>query len=60
MKTNKIMIRKMGQFDVHQRTKDGMFNATALLSQYNKVFGTKKEVRDFFEVNNPPSEKVAL
>ncbi|WP_454988656.1 KilA-N domain-containing protein [Capnocytophaga sputigena] len=29
------MIRKMGTFDVTQRTKDGFFNATALLKQWN-------------------------
>lgn len=35
MKTNQVMIRPMGQFEVVQRTKDGMFNATALLKQWN-------------------------
>ncbi len=35
MKTSVVMIRKMGSLDVHQRTKDGMFNATSLLKQYN-------------------------
>ena len=29
------MIRKMGNFEVIQRTKDGFFNATALLKQWN-------------------------
>ena len=37
MKTSVIMTRKMGQFDVLQRTSDGMFNATALLNQWNKA-----------------------
>ena len=32
MKTNQAMIRPMGQFQVVQRTKDGMFNATALIN----------------------------
>lgn len=36
MKTNNIMVRPMGQFKVEQRTKDGMFNATALLKQWNE------------------------
>lgn len=36
MKTNQIMTRQMGQFKVEQRTKDGMFNATALLKQWNE------------------------
>lgn len=35
MKTNQVMIRPMGQFQVVQRTKDGMFNATALIKQWN-------------------------
>ncbi len=35
MITNQNMIRKMGTFDVTQRTKDGFFNATALLKQWN-------------------------
>lgn len=35
MKTNQVMLRSMGQFEVAQRTKDGMFNATALLKQWN-------------------------
>lgn len=30
------MIRPMGQFEVLQRTKDGMFNATALIKQWNE------------------------
>ena len=36
MKTNQNMIRKMGNFDVIQRTKDGFFNATTLLKQWNE------------------------
>ena len=44
------MIRKMGNFDVTQRTKDGMFNATELLKQWNKNKGMKKEVSKFFEL----------
>ena len=35
MKTNQEMIRKMGNFNVIQRTKDGMFNATDLSKQWN-------------------------
>ena len=33
MITNQIMLRKMGEFDVAQRTQDCMFNATLLLKQ---------------------------
>lgn len=47
MKTNVVMIRKMGQFEVSQRTQDGMFNATLLLKQWNDANGTKKEVKEF-------------
>ena len=35
MKTNNVIIRPMGQFQVQQRTKDGMFNATALVKEWN-------------------------
>lgn len=53
MKQNVIMLRKMGNFDVSQRTKDGMFNATSLLKQWNKSKGLKrgKEVNDFLKID---------
>lgn len=35
MKTNQVMIRKMGNYDVFQRTKDGYFDANSLLRQWN-------------------------
>ena len=35
MKTNQEMVRKMGNFNVVQRTSDGYFNATYLLKQWN-------------------------
>ena len=35
MKTNQIIKRPMGVFEVEQRTKDGMFYATGLLKQWN-------------------------
>ena len=48
MKTSVTMIRKIGDFEIHQRTKDGMFNATSLLKQYNK--GKRgKEVNAFLK-----------
>lgn len=52
MVTNNIMIRPLGQFKVEQRTKDGMFNATALLNQWNQSNGDKKEITKFFDNNN--------
>ena len=47
MKTNQIMIRQMGDFKVEQRTKDGFFNATDLLKQWNVSNRTKKEIKDY-------------
>ncbi len=35
MNTNQIMIRPLADFRIEQRTKDGMFNATGLLKQWN-------------------------
>lgn len=49
MKTNQILTRKMGDFDVLQRTSDGMFNATSLLKQWNEYSGLKKDVAHYFE-----------
>ncbi len=49
MKTNVIMVRKMGVFDVNQRTKDGMFNANSLLRQWNTANESKKEIKDYFD-----------
>lgn len=49
MKTNQNLIRKMGEFDVIQRTSDGMFNATTLLKAWNTSRnGSKKEMGDYF------------
>lgn len=58
MKTNQHMLRKMGNFNVTQRTKDGMFNATTLLKQWNKHSGQKKDVAHFFE-NNSTNELIS-
>jgi KilA-N domain. len=52
MKTNQILTRKMGDFEVLQRTSDGMFNATTLLNQWNASNKQKKEVKKFFENEN--------
>lgn len=59
MKTNVTMVRKMGNFEVNQRTKDGMFNATLLLKQWNankknpkrdlSKFWESKKVKEFLE-----------
>lgn len=53
MKTNVVMTRKMGSFEVNQRTSDSMFNATQLLKQWNKSFPSqKKEIGDFFRTKS--------
>ena len=52
MKTNQIMIRKMGEFNVLQRTSDGMFNASSLLDQWNKKSNTiyPKKIHEFLRI----------
>lgn len=60
MKTNQVMLRPMGCFSVEQRTKDGMFNATNLLAQWNKMakdnvgnpIFKEKAIADFFRLDN--------
>ena len=51
MKTNKIMIRKMGSFDVLQRTTDSYFDANALLHQWNKN-NKRRRMDDFLNSSN--------
>lgn len=49
MKTEVVMYRKMGEFDILQRSKTGMFNATTLLKQWNDKDGNSriKKINDF-------------
>ena len=49
MKTNQILTRKMGDFNVNQRTSNGMFNATDLLKQLNVYNNSKKELQDYLD-----------
>ncbi len=42
----------MGQFKVEQRTKDGFFNATSLLKQWNKQSGQKKQMSHYTDNAN--------
>lgn len=51
MITNQNMIRKMDEYKVIQRTKDGYFNATELLKQWNEKSGMKKEVKSYFKMD---------
>jgi len=46
------MIRKMGQFKVHQRTSDAMFNATCLAKQWNESTGQRKDSGDFMRLKS--------
>lgn len=61
MKTNQIMRRPMGQFEVQQRTQDSYFDANALLSQWNSVKGNpQRAMSRFFESENVKSFIEAL
>ena len=51
MKTNVVMTRKMGNFDIFQRTKDGMFNATYLVKQWNSC-NKRKDISEFLSNKN--------
>ncbi len=42
MKQNVVMVRKMGVFDVMQRTKDGYFDGNSLLYQWNTSRNTQR------------------
>lgn len=50
------LVRKMGSFDVLQRTNDGMFNASALLKQWNAVKGNKRKKMYDFLATKPTQE----
>ena len=56
MKTNQNLVRKMGEFEVTQRTSDGMFDATTLMKQWNSKNGSKKEIKHFLEENKNTQE----
>ena len=60
MKTNQVLIRKMGEFEVLQRTSDGMFNSTLLLTQWNRSNKESKEISKFFENSNTKKFITAL
>lgn len=48
MKTNQVMTRQMGNFEILQRTKDGMFNATLLLKQWNDQSVSNRKLDNYF------------
>lgn len=52
MKTNQIMRRQLGAMEVQQRTKDGMFNATAFLQQWNEERNESRRIVEFLRNDN--------
>jgi hypothetical protein len=47
------MVRKMGEFDIIQRTKDGYFNATHLFNQWNKKYpNEQRQIDNFWKSTN--------
>lgn len=56
MITNQIMKRPLSQFTVEQRTKDGMFNATALLKQWNEQDGVAQRKLDNYFASSKTAE----
>lgn len=56
MKSNKIMKRQMGEYDVLQRTSDSYFNANALLSQWNSNGNNVRRRWDKFKYNKNTKE----
>lgn len=49
MKTNNVILRPMGEFKVAQRTKDGMFNGSDLLKQWNFAAKQSKTINHYLE-----------
>lgn len=60
MKTNVVMIRKMGELEVYQRTQDGMFDATYLLKQWSKQTGNRKDISAFLKLDSTKEFITAL
>lgn len=56
MKTNQIMKRPMGSFEVLQRTSDGYFDGAALLYQWNSIKSNpERKMSKFFEASETKS-----
>ena len=56
MRSNKIMKRQMGEYDVLQRTSDSYFNLNGLLSQWNSTSGNSRRRLDKF-MDSPNTKK---
>ena len=53
MITNNVLIRKMGEFDVYQRTSDGYFEASSLINQWTKFIGARSRfVSDYLRMDS--------
>ena len=52
METTVVLSRKMGDYAVTQRTKDGYFDGNELLRQWNACNDKKKTVEDFLSLSN--------
>lgn len=53
MKTNQMMLRKMVDLEVFQRTDNGLYNLTGLVEQYNNTFpDNKKQLADFLRLKS--------
>lgn len=60
MKTNQVMKRNLNGLEVQQRTKDGMFNATVFLRQWNTATGKDKRLDNFLASDNTREFILAL
>lgn len=61
MKTSQVLTRRMGDFEVLQRTSDGYFDANALLARWNTTKGnTRKNMPDFVNAKNTKEFLIAL
>ena len=55
MKTNQNLVRKLNDFEIVQRTRDGFFNATYIIKQWNILTGQKKEITKFLDLEGTKS-----
>lgn len=51
MRANQLMTRRMGDFKVTQRTKDGYFDGGELLRQWNSVKGNEQRKMEVCRYN---------
>ena len=51
MKSNKVMKRKMGSYEVMQRTSDSYFNASSILSQWNSRGNSERRINKYLSMS---------